>query len=126
MFTATTSNSLETLELCINDKITNVIVDSGARCNLMSEHVFHYLTRGKASLTGFDKNVYAYTHPKPLELKGSCMLKVTFPQTKMSAIAEFYIVSGQAASLLGRKTSELLAILKVGINVLKLINNSSS
>ena len=35
----------------------------------------------------------------------------------MSAIAEFYIVPGQAATLPGRKTSEMLAILKVGINV---------
>ena len=45
------------------------------------------------------------------------MLRVTVPQTNMSAISEFYIVPGQAATLLGRKTSELLAILKVGINV---------
>ena len=45
------------------------------------------------------------------------MLRVTVPQTNMSAIAEFYIVPGQAATLLGRKTSEMLAILKVGINV---------
>ena len=50
------------------------------------------------------------------------MLRVTVPQTKMSAIAEFYIVPGQAATLLGRKTSEMLAILKVGINV----NNCST
>ena len=122
VFTATTSEALETLELRINDKIINVIVDSGASCNLMSEHVFHSLTGGKAPLAGCDKNVYAYTHPQPLELKGKCMLRVTVPQTKMSAIAEFYIVPGQAATLLGRKTSEMLAILKVGINV----NNCST
>ena len=35
----------------------------------------------------------------------------------MSAIAEFYVVPGQAATLLGRKTSEMLAFLKVGINI---------
>ena len=35
----------------------------------------------------------------------------------MSAIAEFYIVPGQPTSLLGRKTSEMRAILKIGINV---------
>ena len=122
VFTATTSEALETLELRINDKIINVIVDSGASCNLMSEHAFHSLTGGKAPLAGCDKNVYAYTHPQPLELKGSGMLRVTVPQTKMSAIAEFYIVPGQAATLLGRKTSEMLAILKVGINV----NNCST
>ena len=44
------------------------------------------------------------------------MLRVTVPQPDMSATAEFYIVSGQAATLLGRKTSEILAILKVGVD----------
>ena len=42
------------------------------------------------------------------------MLRVTVPQTDISATAEFYIVSGQAATLLGLKTSEILAIFKVG------------
>ena len=44
------------------------------------------------------------------------MLRVTVPQPDMSATAEFYIISGQAATLLGRKTSEILAILKVGVD----------
>ena len=35
----------------------------------------------------------------------------------MSAVAEFYTVPGDAATLLGRKTSEMLAVLKVGIDV---------
>ena len=68
MFTASTSEGLETLELCINDKLINV-VDSGASCNLMSEHVFHSLTGGKAPLAKCDKHVYAYTHSEPLDLK---------------------------------------------------------
>ena len=39
------------------------------------------------------------------------------PQTSMSTVAEFYIVPRDAATLLGRKTSEMLAVLKVGIDV---------
>ena len=116
--TASTSEGLEKLELRINDKIVNVIVYSGVSCNLMSEHVFHSLTGGYAPLAGCDKHVYAYTHSKPLDLKGSCnLLRITISQTKMSALAEFYIVPGQAATLLDCKKSEMLAILKVGINV---------
>ena len=117
VFTASTSEALETLELRINDKVINVIVDSGASCNLMSEHVFHSLTGRKAPLAGCDKNVYANTYPQPPELKKNSMLRVTVPQAKMSAIVEFYTVPGQAATPLGRKTSEMLAILKVGIDV---------
>ena len=44
MFTDSTNEALQILELHKNDKIINVIVDSGASCNLMSEHVFHSLT----------------------------------------------------------------------------------
>lgn len=83
----------------------------------MSEHVFHSLSGRKVPLTGCDKNVYAYTHLQPLELEGSCMLRVTVPQTNMSATAEFYIVPGQFATLLSRKTSKMLAIPRVGIRV---------
>ena len=117
VFTATTGEGLETLELRINNKLVNVIVDSGASCNLMSEDVFKFITRGETTLAECDRSVYTYAHSQPLELKGSCMLKVTVPQTNMSAIAEFYIVPSHAATLLGRKTSEMLAILKIGINV---------
>ena len=44
VFTVSTSEGLETLELRLNDKIINIIVDSGAGCELMSERVFHSLT----------------------------------------------------------------------------------
>lgn len=36
---------------------------------------------------------------------------------KISSVTEFYIVPGQAATLHGRKTSEMPVILKVGINI---------
>ena len=72
------------------------------------------------SLSVSSKNIkkfYRQENFRANVLKGSCMLRVTVPQTKMSTIAEFYIVPGRAATLLGRKTSEMFAILKVGINV---------
>ena len=48
VFTVLTSKALETLELRKNGKIIQVIVDLGARCNFMSEHVLYSLTGGKA------------------------------------------------------------------------------
>ena len=47
VFTATTGEGLESLELRINNKLVNVIVDSGASCNLMSEDVLNLLPGGK-------------------------------------------------------------------------------
>ena len=89
----------------------------------MSEHVYHSLTGGKHPSARCGKNVYAYALSKPLQLKGSCMLRVTVPQTDMSATAEFYIVSGQAETLLGRKTLEMLATLKVAVSVMNCSTN---
>ena len=48
VFTASSSETLETFELRINDKIIDVNVDLGVSCNLMSERVFHSPTGGKA------------------------------------------------------------------------------
>ena len=49
-FTASAGEKLETLELYINEKLTDVItIDSGASGNLMSEHVFQSLTRNHYS-----------------------------------------------------------------------------
>ena len=50
VFTASTGENLDTLELRINDKMINVIVDSGASCNLMSERVFHSIRGEKKAL----------------------------------------------------------------------------
>ena len=65
--------------------------------------------------------VYTHTHARsqPLELIGSCSFRLSIPQTSMSTSVEFYIVPGHAATLnlLGRKTSEMLGVLKVGIGV---------
>ena len=115
VFTASTGENLDTLELRINDKMINVIVDSGASCNLMSERVFHSIRGKKRLLARCDKNVYAYTHSQPLELKGSCMFRVTVPQTNMSTIAEFYIVPGHAATL--QEISEATVFSKLDLNM---------
>ena len=57
VFTATTGEGLESLELRINNKLVDVIVDSGSSCNLMSEDLFHFITRGETTLAECDRSV---------------------------------------------------------------------
>ena len=45
------------LKLQIEDKIINVIVDSGAGCNLMSEELFDLVTGGSVKLLECSRNV---------------------------------------------------------------------
>lgn len=63
------------------------------------------------------KKVYAHALLEPLQLKGKCILSVGVSQIHQSLSAEFYITCGKAATLLGRKTSELLGVLRVGVSI---------
>ena len=81
VFETSVGEGLETAELYINDKSTDVIIDSGASCNLMSEHVFQSLTGGAVALSKCDRNVYAYAHSQLLQLQRSSELTVTVPQS---------------------------------------------
>lgn len=59
-----------TLELIIEDKFINTVIDSGASCNLMSEE-FNFLTGSRVKVLECTKKVYAYASVEPLQLKGS-------------------------------------------------------
>jgi len=95
----------------------NVIIDSGATCNLMSEKVFDKVSKGKLELLKTDRKVYAYASQEPLKLSGTCMLNICVPDTQTSFKTEFFVIPGTADTLLGRSSSEELGVLKVGISV---------
>lgn len=103
------------MKLLIEEKNINVIIDSGASCNLISEEVFNLVSGGKINLSECDKKVYAYGATKPLEFKGKCNLQVCVPQTQKSLLLEFYVTRRTAPTLLGRVASEKLGLLKVGV-----------
>ena len=109
------ANEGNVLKLKIGDKIINIIIDSGASCNLISEQIFNQIAGGKVDLSACDKKVFAYAATKPIELKGKCSLNVCVPQTQKSLLLDFYVTSGKAPTLLGRKASEMLGLLKAGV-----------
>ena len=58
-----------------------------------------------------------YASVEPLQLKGKYSFNVRVPQTHKSLNTEFYVMCGKAAMLLGRKASELLGVLRVGVSI---------
>ena len=52
-----------------------------------------------------------------LKLKGKYNLTVQIRQTSKSLSVEFYITREKAAALIGRETSELLGVLRVGVPI---------
>ena len=71
VFNADDANEGNVLKLRIEDKIINIIIDSGAICNLISEQVFNQIAGAKVDLSACDKKVFAYAATKPVELKHS-------------------------------------------------------
>ena len=105
------------LELKIEDKFVKIAIDSGASCNLVSHEMLNFITGGKVNLLPCDKKIYAYAAVNPLEIEGKCKPNVYVPQTKQRISTEFYVTSGRAVRLLGRKASEALGLLKVRVSL---------
>ena len=106
-----------TLPLMIENKLVDVIIDSGASCNLMSEQVFDKVSQGKLELLKTDRKVYAYASQEPLKLSGKCMLNICVPDTQTLFKTEFFVMPGSADTLLGKSSSEELGVLKVRVSV---------
>jgi len=116
VFSASDGES-KTLPPMTENEPVNVIIDSGASCNLMSEKVFDKVSKGKLDLLETDRKVYGYVSQKPLKLSGKCMLNICVPDTQTSFKTEFFVMPGTADTLLGRSSSEELGVLKVGVSV---------
>ena len=72
---------------------------------------------GAVAFSECDRNIHVYAHSPPVQLKDSRQLSVNVPKSDLSLFAEFCLVLGDAATLLGRKTSEILRVFKVGVDV---------
>jgi len=117
VFNAGSTDGRNTMALMIEDKLVNIVIDSGASCNLTPEEMFNFVTGSNARLLECNKRAYAYASVEPLQLKGKYSLNVQVPQTHKSLYTEFYVMCGKAAPLLGREASELLGVLRVGVSV---------
>ena len=117
MFNAGSTNEQNIVELLIEDKLVNIVRDSGASCNLMSEEMFNFVTGGNARLFECNKKVYAYASVKPLQLKGNYSFNVQVPQTHKSLYTKFYVMCAKVATLLRREASELLGVLRVVVSI---------
>ena len=66
VFSASGCESI-TLPLMIENEPVDVIIDSGATCNLMSQQVFDKVSEEKLELLKTDRKVYAYASQEPLK-----------------------------------------------------------
>lgn len=109
----------EHLEFEIGGVNLEMIVDSGARANVVSERDWKTLKNQRIKIDnqflGGDKTLKAYGSDTPLQIIGT--FDTIIKAGRKATGARFYVVLGGEQSLLGRKTATDLGVLKIEIPV---------
>lgn len=96
-----------------------ILIDSGADCNLISSRAWAMLKDAKiqvhSSTKGCVRTLRAYGSQNPLSVLGSFVADIEIGQKRTTA--EFFVVDGGQQCLLGDTTSKELGVLKVGLNI---------
>ncbi|XP_055605358.1 uncharacterized protein K02A2.6-like isoform X1 [Uranotaenia lowii] len=96
-----------------------MLVDSGADANLISDSVWHSMkgkqVKVKSSTRGSNKILRSYGRDDPLIILGSFWANIIVGNKNIDA--EFLVVQGGQRCLLGDKTAKDLGVLKVGLAV---------
>ena len=111
------SKQRDSLVITIGDVKSRVTIDSGATVNVMGRGTWRDMKSQniKCKSTTNPKTVYGYGSKEPLPTIGTFTAKVTAGSRESEC--EFVVVDRNAETLLSRKTSEALGLLKIGYNV---------
>ena len=109
----------EKLTFCVGGVKVEMLVDSGAKSNLMGANVWEKLKAEKIKCNSYvpkeQRNLYPYSSSEPLPIKGIFECEITIGNR--SEQAEFIVIKGNGEPLLGRNTAMKLGVLKIGENV---------
>ena len=115
-YSINTNIDIEPVDICVNDCVTMpVLIDSCATCNLISEKSFEMYCKSVNVKPHGSCRVFPYASTKSLPLIGKCNLKLTVPDNDKCCDALFFIVDGDAPTLLSKSTSEALDLLRIGV-----------
>ena len=94
----------------------NMIIDSGASCNVVDRNQWEYLKMNsvKCVSTKTTKRIYPYGSTQPLSCAGTFTAEVTVGGDQKLENVEFVVIEGEGQPLLGRDTALKLGILKLG------------
>ena len=96
----------ELLDVQMGGVKLHVLADSGAYSNLTDERTWEKLkakTKCTSNAAPRNKQIYAYTPDKPLEIKGTFECEVRTGKGREKA--EFVVVKGRGVPLLGKQTA---------------------
>ncbi|KAG6440823.1 hypothetical protein O3G_MSEX001465 [Manduca sexta] len=104
----------------------DMIIDSGSKCNILSDKTWEYLKECKVHVSNQianpDKTFVAYGSNTPLTVIGS--FEATIRVKNEIQTGTFYVVKGGTRDLLGKETAIALKVLKLGLEVNSVSVNS--
>lgn len=109
--------------LCQIDNVpVEFVIDSGSSINAVTEDVWNELITKKAKIFSkkyqCDRKFYAYANRDPLNVSAIFEAWISVNPTKPTSYAELFVIEGARKSLLSKRTSEDLRVLKIGLDVL--------
>jgi hypothetical protein len=106
------------VELMLNGVSSQVIIDSGSDCSLMSVETFEKICKRKpVNVKPCTQNVYVYGSNVPMKTAGCCNIICRVEKTAMQKTVRFIIVPKDVPTLIGRQDSVELRILQLGVNL---------
>lgn len=95
--------------------IDDMLIDSGATCNVIDKSTWEYLKENKVNCVSkkSERKLYTYGSSEPLNTLGEFRALVLWNNKHIEA--DFLVIEGVGKSILGCKTSEDLEVLKVGV-----------
>ncbi|PAA47987.1 hypothetical protein BOX15_Mlig015622g2, partial [Macrostomum lignano] len=96
----------------INGHATDLLIDSGASCNLMDSKTFKAIGGTADDLRESKQRVFPFGSSEPLTTLGKATLRTAVYD--VSASISYIIVKETGTTIVGRETSEKLGILRIG------------
>lgn len=112
-------NKQNVIRCCVGKIEWQFLVDSGADCNLITPIAWKKMKEENIQVHSSNKRsgriLKAYGSENPLKILGSFIADIQVRQKRTTA--EFFVVDGGQQCLLGDLTSKQLGVLKVGLDV---------
>ena len=96
--------------------LPNVLIDSGATCNLLGQRTWEWLKSQKIQCQTRKeaKALFPYGNTKPLPTLGTFTADIMSIDTGATCKTDFVVINGDGRSLLCRETAEKLGLLRLG------------
>ena len=99
--------------------ISNVMIDSGASCNLMGKVTWENLKQSQVRATFGKESIrlFAYGSEKPLSIHGIVTTDVVSIDTNEKYTEDFVVIQRDGITLLGKQSAISLGLLRIGPQV---------